>query len=377
MFHRNTLLGVILSGASVLACADSSTTGTWAGSVTDSAGITIVLNEGSVANVPTWTTEPEVVIGVIDDPDEYVFGEIGDVEVDSRGRLLVLDRQARLARVYGPDGRFLHDVGGPGEGPGELSGDALRIAAGWSDSIYILDFSQLRLNVYAADGSPARTIPLRLGRQGPYDFQLLGDSALLIRWFTTKVDPDGRFVPWDVLLRTDASAVEIDTVMKFDYPPPDLGGRQELHHPLITNTAFVDVLTDGRIAWSNLESRQVAIHDPTGKLELLVRTAVIRRRPRSARRSRTCTVRARMNRMPRFRSFSCFPIASRPSPLCARVRGEVFGCSVLPSRKRRPSFLSIQSTRYGWVAGRGRSTMGTGTSERPCGCHRGFVSRAF
>ena len=73
MCHRCT---VALLGICTLSCNNDATVGTWAGSITDSAGITIVQNDVTGTTVPTWSIEPELIIGVIDGPEEYVFGEI-------------------------------------------------------------------------------------------------------------------------------------------------------------------------------------------------------------------------------------------------------------------------------------------------------------
>ncbi len=46
-----------------------------------------------------------------------LFGDIRDARVDQEGRLVVLDRQARSVRFFGPGGNYLHGFGKYGEGP--------------------------------------------------------------------------------------------------------------------------------------------------------------------------------------------------------------------------------------------------------------------
>jgi 6-bladed beta-propeller len=263
--------------AASLACREGSTVPPSVEAV-DSAGITIVINRGDAGERARWRTEPALTIGEVNGPDEYAFGRIADVDVNARGDLYVLDRQARLARVYGPDGRYRYRLGGTGEGPGELSEQVTTIRVDPSDSVAILDYWQRRLNVYAPTGDPARTVPLRLGHQGPYDFHRVGDGRLLVRWFTYNVNADGRFVPWDALLVSDGGESSFDTLMVFTYTPPTVGDMRGLLRPIFTNAAFYDVLADGRVIWSALEHDQLTIHDQHGSLHRIVRHEAWRRR---------------------------------------------------------------------------------------------------
>lgn len=274
----------------MLTAAQWGCSGQWRGSgqfeVTDSAGVTIVvneLNERSLENVAQWGTEVLLTIGQVEGPEEYSFGQIADVEVDHHGYLYVLDRQAQLARVYGPDGRFRFDFGGPGEGPGEFSESVFQIRIGPLDSIMVLDGWQMRLNTFGSDGAPAGTLPMRFGRGGgPYQFHLLGDRRLLVRWFAYNLEADGTFVPWDVLLLSNQTQTSFDTLMRFDYRPSDVGDRNRLLRPLISNVAFYDVLTDGSIVWSAREQDQLAVHALDGSLKRIIRNSRWELRPLSA-----------------------------------------------------------------------------------------------
>ena len=58
--------------------------------------------------------------GMLDEVDEYIFGEIQSVTADDNGLIYVADRLPASVRVYRPDGEFLAWVGRAGEGPGEF-----------------------------------------------------------------------------------------------------------------------------------------------------------------------------------------------------------------------------------------------------------------
>lgn len=57
-------------------------------------------------------------IGVIEGPEEFVFGRIVGVAADPAGHVYVLDEQTSDLRVYSPSGDFLKVVAREGDGPG-------------------------------------------------------------------------------------------------------------------------------------------------------------------------------------------------------------------------------------------------------------------
>lgn len=70
----------------------------------------------------TWALgEAAVRIGQLSGDDAYHFVEIGDAARLRDGGLLVADAGAGHVRRYDEDGRFVAELGGPGNGPGEFS----------------------------------------------------------------------------------------------------------------------------------------------------------------------------------------------------------------------------------------------------------------
>ena len=61
-----------------------------------------------------------ITIGRFQEPEDAVFGRIGDAKVNEVNQLAVLDAQAQEVRVFGTDGRYLRRFGGIGDGPTEL-----------------------------------------------------------------------------------------------------------------------------------------------------------------------------------------------------------------------------------------------------------------
>lgn len=119
------------------------------------------------------STDPAMVIGRLEGPPEAeVFGRIQDVTRDARGRLLVLDAQARDLRVFDTSGAWIQTVGGPGPGPGELLHPRAVAADDHEDAVYI----------FGATGRVVRFLPsgdtLRFADELDFGLEIL-DACVL------------------------------------------------------------------------------------------------------------------------------------------------------------------------------------------------------
>ena len=77
-------------------------------------------------NPPVWGDQVRVTeelrIGMLEGPEEYVFGQVSGIAIGPEGTVYVSDDQIPLIRQYGPDGQWLRNIGRSGEGPGEYKG---------------------------------------------------------------------------------------------------------------------------------------------------------------------------------------------------------------------------------------------------------------
>ena len=64
---------------------------------------------------------PEVSIGELDGPEEYLFGSIWSIAVGDDWSVYAFDEQAQHVRVFDSAGAYVETLGGRGEGPGEFS----------------------------------------------------------------------------------------------------------------------------------------------------------------------------------------------------------------------------------------------------------------
>ena len=117
------LLGAVAGAVTLAACgADSGPSAAGPDVVIDTIGDTTVVRtlSGSVWEGDA-TMIPEVSIGELDGPEEYLFGWIWSIAVDDDRNVYVFDEQAQHVRVFDPGGSYVETLGGRGEGPGEFS----------------------------------------------------------------------------------------------------------------------------------------------------------------------------------------------------------------------------------------------------------------
>lgn len=195
----------------------------WRGTVTDSAGIQIVSNPA--AGLWTDATRPTVTevwrIGSQAGDPATQFGAISALDVGSDGKVYVLDTQAREVRVFDQSGQHLHNIGGPGTGPGEFGQALVALMLTPGDTVLVPDIMQQRVNRYAPDGRS-------MGQ-----FAIPFDAGIPMRWEQT---PDRRIVqqvrimtmpgqqapgatpvdPVDRLLIRGYDGTLTDTLMTFD-----------------------------------------------------------------------------------------------------------------------------------------------------------------
>ena len=128
---------------------------------------------------------PAVSVAIVDTlstPPGFLLADPIGVYRDGRGRYVAVDRSDKDLKVFDRDGQLAMTVGQPGEGPGEFEvlwgGGVTR-----GDSLYGYDFSDMTLQLYAPDGSYARTHPVGEGRFVPSDVTSLDETSLLATHF--------------------------------------------------------------------------------------------------------------------------------------------------------------------------------------------------
>jgi 6-bladed beta-propeller len=152
-----------------IACGGSESSGgpTWAGTVSDSAGVQVVHNpeEGMWTERTGWSLTEEVSVGGLSGDIEYEFGQITGVDVDAEGNLYIADLQAQEIRVFDPSGIYLRTIGKPGSGPGEIGPGGLVGVFVIGDEVFVPDMANARINRFTLDGEAleAQTLDVLAG----------------------------------------------------------------------------------------------------------------------------------------------------------------------------------------------------------------------
>ena len=227
--------------------------GAWAGSIADSAGVSVVTNpaKGLWQASEAWTPVEDLVISDGATPG-LEFGEIIDVDVDSQGRILVLDAMAKAYHVFGPDGAHLFTVGRPGGGPGEFA-DPFQLLVLPGDSVLVPDVGNARASVFTPDGSLARTFPVDFLDLAARRWAIAQDGSVIARRSGSTSD---------VLVRLGPAGEVVDTIAHLNSPfrPGEADGRPFLLAPVPVWSA----LPAGGTAYGHSHSYRITVTDASG-----------------------------------------------------------------------------------------------------------------
>ncbi|HSG82627.1 MAG TPA: 6-bladed beta-propeller, partial [Gemmatimonadota bacterium] len=154
-----------LTFLSVTACSGDRgpATGNWVAEW-DTIGDTVVVRtiSGSVWGEPLEMVE-ELSIGVLDGPEELMFGMILAMAVDAAGGIYAFDRQVPALRYFDAEGAYVRTLGGEGGGPGEYGDFAGAVVVRRDGKVVLADMMNTRLNLYEPDGTVAAHWPVQGG----------------------------------------------------------------------------------------------------------------------------------------------------------------------------------------------------------------------
>lgn len=131
------------------------------------------------------------------DTEEVTRGRIlGNVVVDSRGRVYIPDFQAKVVHVYNADGSYLNSIGRQGRGPGEFQMIwTLRVA---NDRMHVLDYIHQKISVFDLETQRHLwDLPLSLNQdavQAPPWLEETRRNNLFYKPINFYVRPDGQYL---------------------------------------------------------------------------------------------------------------------------------------------------------------------------------------
>jgi hypothetical protein len=166
-----------------LGCTDDSAPSPGEVTVRDSAGVRIVESSGATwTRDRAWRVEPEPTldIGSVEGAAHYSFGFVRGAQRLTDGRILVLDGMLSTLTEYSPDGGYVREWAGKGEGPGELMGPLDLI---WQPGDSVLVVKVRGATLFGPDGGFIREVRLPVA-----EWAYLGPDGTLPTW------PSGRQV---------------------------------------------------------------------------------------------------------------------------------------------------------------------------------------
>ncbi|MFC1574867.1 6-bladed beta-propeller [Gemmatimonadota bacterium] len=187
----------------------------WQGSITDSAGISVVHNPSTPlwGEGEGWTFSEDLRYGVSTGQAEYQFGTLSGMYVDGSGHVYVVDQMAREIRVFDAQGDYLRTIGGPGSGPGEFGPDPAFVFPDGKGGVVATDPGNGRVNRYSADGTPAGSFSLDPRRGYPVRWAMDDSGRLMAQLQGLNVEGVSPLAEGDPIVVYDTTGAVVDTVV--------------------------------------------------------------------------------------------------------------------------------------------------------------------
>jgi hypothetical protein len=267
-----TLLILILTLPLLQAC---DATSAWEGTITDSAGISVVHN----TTVPLWgpgegwTFTEDLRIGTVAGEPEYQFGQIfpvGSMDVDEEGNIYVIDVQAQEARVFDPQGVFLRSMGGPGSGPGELSQAAFYLFTDNEGRTFIPDLGNQRVSIFDPSGEPSGSFPIQLQAGVPALWRVDNTGRVLAQLRAIPipgVEISETMETGDPIVVYDTTGAVVDTLAILPKGETLQGiSEQGLDMVMFAPEPFWNIDDQGRILYGTNDQYKILVNDTEGNL---------------------------------------------------------------------------------------------------------------
>jgi hypothetical protein len=221
-----------------------------------------------------------------------LLSRVQSAAFNAQGQLFILDGANHRVLVFDPAGKFVREIGGQGEGPGEIT-FATGIAVTQDGTLVIADMGRAAFSIFAPDGKYQRQIAWGENTRSAQGFQSDGRSGVL-----TRVNPTFRMEPGQdpATLPSKASIRHhplteggtFNTLFEFEVPRPQISasgnaGNQQVQvrmnaPPTFTPQVTWGALATGGIALVDREDYAIRIIGADGKV---VRTIARAEKPRA------------------------------------------------------------------------------------------------
>jgi hypothetical protein len=181
-FFTVMILAVVLSFPIDIGCAKQSE---WRGKIEVINGIPFINNpKEPIDQGAVLSLENSLRIGKAAGKEEYMFQEIGAIEVDDADRIYIADWKEPHIKIFDKNGVYLKTLGRRGQGPGEFQRiNRLQIIN--HNKLSVFDGNLKRLSIFSLDGDFEKSIPIQ--KMSPLDVCIGSNGYFLVK--TVHLDP--------------------------------------------------------------------------------------------------------------------------------------------------------------------------------------------
>ena len=263
LFTSTTLCVCLLAGASAQTGSDP----------------VVINNPKKPAGDIHLTFMEDLSIGVAEGDDHYMFGNRVYINVDDDGNIFANDWDEKRILKYGPDGEYLLNIGGPGQGPGEFQ-NVWQPRFDSEGRMYVSDYVARRISFF--DRQDGRFLDQIIFPQSLMNFYVTSQGLYIGERSREEEGPQGsqHVSTWEVFDPEFNRVRELHR--QIWVPKPSTGSDRKSRAQFIANilsdSAFrayglLQVTRDDRIWYGYTESYEIKILSLEGTTERIIRRA--------------------------------------------------------------------------------------------------------
>ncbi len=224
-------------------------------------GVTIISN-GKKPTPPkgqpaTLKLTEEQSFGLGENPDE-AFSEVTAFVVDSTGTVFGLDSKDRRVKVFDRSGKFLRQIGKPGQGPGEL-GTPANLQLTNDNNLMITDATNGKLSIFKLSGEHIKDISTA-GRLGFVSMSIDAQGNFLGQ--EMGVSPGDNKMFYEIK-KFDPSLTPLFTLNKVEFAIPLPGSGTKIN--VLEMVSVYQFDRSGNILFGRSNAYEIKVYSPEGK----------------------------------------------------------------------------------------------------------------
>jgi len=227
----------------------------WEGSIEKKNNVTIVKNPSKpLYSESVISFGEDLSIGSKDGAEEYIFSRIGDIEVDDKGNIYVIDILDAQIRVFNEKGVYLNTYGGKGQGPGEMQRPIfMQITS--KNELVVYDSMTFRFLYYSRDGKYLHSINTK---PGIFPIKLDSNDNIICQKISAPPPINGK-----VLMKYDT---DFNLLLEIVRSEKGKKGILEIGKP----SCYCNITLNDQIVWGCSSEYKINVLNSSGKMTLKI-----------------------------------------------------------------------------------------------------------